>query len=107
MAFYKWKAYDFDVKYHDGVIEAARFEEVVLVLANKNLVPSSIEEIEYHEYIQLRNAAKKLEKLKLRVKKLNNKPSKQSINNQAKKSKSFNYMVVFLLIVIIFLLILK
>lgn len=66
--YYKWKAYDFNLKYHQGVInsenvgqyyhegvmEADRFEMVVLELAKKNLVAKEVVSIDYEEYRRIK-----------------------------------------------------
>jgi hypothetical protein len=66
MPFFKWKAYDFDLKYHDGAIKCDRFERVVIELAQKSLVASEIVEIDYAEYKRLKLIEKRLNALKLK-----------------------------------------
>ena len=67
MAFYKWKAYDFNLKYHDGVIECSRHELVVMRLAEQELVPSKIETIDYLEYKRLKAAETHINKFKNKI----------------------------------------
>lgn len=58
MPFFKWKAYDLDIKYtseaeykyHEGVMESSRMEMVVLELARRSLVASEIEVTDYDTY---------------------------------------------------------
>jgi len=63
MAYFKWQALDFDLKYHDGVMECDRFELVIIELAKKNLVPKLVTVVEYPEYQRLRQAEAQLRKL--------------------------------------------
>jgi ABC-type Fe3+-siderophore transport system permease subunit len=67
MAFYKWKAYDFNLKYHDGAMECSRHELVVMKLAERELVPSNIETIDYIEYKILKTAETRIGKFKNKI----------------------------------------
>ena len=81
--YFKWKAYDFNVKYFEGIMECDRFEEVVIELAKQQLVAKEIQPIEYDEYkkIQAREKIiKRMENIKARI---YNKPS-NSINPKLK-----------------------
>ena len=74
MPFFKWKAYDSDIKYttealykyHTGVTECDQFEMVVLELAEQDLVAKEIIQIEYDEYARTRSVDAKLEKYRSR-----------------------------------------
>ena len=72
MPFFKWKAYDLDIKYtseaeykyHEGVIECSRMEMVVLELAKQDLVASEIEITDYDTYRKWQIINTKIKKLR-------------------------------------------
>lgn len=60
MPFYKWRAYDYDSNYKDGVMEATDYEQVAKIIGYSKLIPIEVKEITYKEY----QSALKVEKLK-------------------------------------------
>lgn len=85
MPFYKWKAYDFDLKYFEGVIECERFELVVIEVTQKELVPKEIVVIDYPEYKRYKAVEKRMQAIERKKAKL--KPNKIKL----KHKKKFDY----------------
>jgi len=88
MPYYKWRAYDFDVKYYEGATSAQSYEMVVLELSRNDLVPKEIYEINYDEYRELKKTEKKLDKLK-RIRHVLNKSQEYSKYPENETSHSY------------------
>lgn len=77
--YFKWKAYDFNVKYFEGVIECSRFEEAVIKLAERQLIVKELSSIEYDEYKALQKRERiiqKMENIKTRIQNKSQNPNR-------------------------------
>jgi len=100
MPFFKWKAYDSDIKYKsdsidkycEGVVECERYEIVVMQLAQKGLVAKEIQKIDYAEFRRLKSAELKLEALKHKIDRL--KTPKTELNIEPEKPKWHKVVII-------------
>jgi hypothetical protein len=107
MAFFKWKAYDSDIKYttdalyryHTGVIQCDSFEMAVLQLARRGLVVKELQPIDYIEYTKLRTIEERINRLKTRIQ-----PPKTQAILEPHHIKWQIWVILLLVIVIVFLL---